>query len=1109
MTRDMPLEHDQLLTALLSRYDHSLAGEEPDADLDAGTIDTSIAVDTALDDDLRAGQECLDLLHRVRRHWTPPVSNGCEATPADHLRGLTFGRFRIERELGQGGLGIVYLAFDLKLGRLVALKVPRPECLINEDMRRRFLREAEAAARLNHPHLVTVHDAGEEGVVCYLAAEYCTGQNLAQWLGENSSVAPRLAAVLVERLACAVQHAHSHGVLHRDIKPSNILLQPRSAAAEFPPADDSPPLIDELDFEPKLTDFGMAKLMEQERGETRTGARIGTPAYMSPEQAAGRIHELDVRSDVYALGAVLYEMLTGSAPAAGESDIESLRKVLYEEPLAPRRVRREVPRDLEAICLKCLARRQAERYPTAQSLAEDLQRYLAGRPTDARPVLAIEAAWKWARRRPAVATAWGVVLAAMLTVMGMFVSYDASLSRALGDARRLLYAADMRIALDAWHHDNVAVIHERLAQYVPQEGEEDLRTFPWYFLHRRAYGDRQELYREKNDIYAVAYSPDGTLLVSAGADREIQCWDVARQSLRPPLVGHSADVNDLEFSADGRWLASSSDDQTIRVWTIDGSAEPRVLSGFALDAVWGLSFSPDGDVLAAAGKEGNIWLFTTDNWQLAQTLPGTPHTLHEIAFSPDNTRLAVTDGQNVVVHAIKYGTAPVVFKSEHNSQAEFLAVAWSHNGKMLAAGGNGEQPVMCWNAASGEALATIENPDHWIHSLAFSPDDDQLATAGRSGVVRLWYVAKFSPEHKLLAATGAMRDIAYSPDGKSLATVGSDCVVTSWNLQSLDHRETHIARSTEATAIAFSPADDRCAVLYKGRYIALHDLVNEPGMRKIDGRRHKLDEVLDFSTDGRRLVYTRENGKRLAIEDVSAAEVEVLPLNASPFQRACFLPDGRRIAATDADGTISLWDVESRARIAAQNTDQRMLPIDVAYSGRENLILTGGHGGVRCWDPDSLNERAAMPGMSDRVCAMALSRDEQLLAAGAFNGSVQIWDLPRRRPLTLLGGFRVAVECVSFSPDGKTLAAVADNSAVHLWDTRTWQNLGELSTLPDVGQPTELRTIAFSHDGTALLTGGLDASSRGCALFWSAACHESGERDLILSTQSKSAATGR
>ena len=361
--------------ALLLAFDEGLAnGSTADA-FDLTSVPPELSAE------LRGAQDCLWLLHAASRagqldDLAPSTAARQSAEPATLESIERIGRFTIVRELGRGGHGIVFLAIDPNLGRRVALKVPRPEALITPDLRRRFLREAEAAGSLRHGNLVTVYEAGEDGPLCYLAIEYCDGPTLAQWLKEHcDAVSPRLAAEFVAMLAAGVEHAHSLGVLHRDIKPSNVLLEP--LAMVRPDDALAAPLLST--FTPKLTDFGLAKLMERQDDETRGGALLGTPAYMAPEQAAGRMRDVGVATDVYGLGVLLYEVLTGRAPFRGESDPDTLRRVCIDEPLLPSVLRPGLSRDLEAICLKCLEKKPARRYAAAAELVEDLRRYLRRR----------------------------------------------------------------------------------------------------------------------------------------------------------------------------------------------------------------------------------------------------------------------------------------------------------------------------------------------------------------------------------------------------------------------------------------------------------------------------------------------------------------------------------------------------------------------------------------------------------------------------------------------------------------------------------------------------------------------------------------------------------
>ncbi len=327
------------------------------------------------------------------------------------------GRFQILRELGRGGFGIVYLAEDAVLGRSIALKVQRPEAIISSKLRNRFAREAQAAARLRHPHIAAVHESGETGLRIWIATEFVPGGSLAEWLhDEHLPISARSAAAFITLLVDAIKYSHSQGVVHRDLKPSNVLLERSSCAAE---SDD-----DGLTaFTPKLIDFGLAKLDEAEQGQTHTGTLIGTTQYMAPEQASGQVRQIGPATDIYGLGTILYELLTCKPPFDGGADLQILRRIVEDEPVRPCKLRPTLPRDLEAICLKCLQKRPEMRYTSAAALADDLRRFLAGKPTTARPLSSAQRLVKWAKRRPSLAGLLAVIVSASLIIATTTVVY--------------------------------------------------------------------------------------------------------------------------------------------------------------------------------------------------------------------------------------------------------------------------------------------------------------------------------------------------------------------------------------------------------------------------------------------------------------------------------------------------------------------------------------------------------------------------------------------------------------------------------------------------------------------------------------------------------------
>ncbi|MHC4780480.1 MAG: serine/threonine-protein kinase, partial [Planctomycetota bacterium] len=342
-------------------------------------------------------------------------------------RGKTLGPYRILEEIGRGGMGVVYKAFHPQLKRTVALKVLIAGEDASNEAIERFHREAESVAKLgHHPHIVPVYDIGAEANRHYFAMHYVEGKPLDRLI-DDGEIAPKRAATIAGKLAEALHHAHEHGILHRDVKPANILVT--------------------RDGEPQLTDFGLAKDVASESKMTRSGVTLGTPNYMPPEQADGRLDDIDERSDVYSLGATLYEMLTMRPPFDGSTVIEVIQKVMLRDPVSPRKGNSAVDADLETICLKCLEKSQSRRYGTGEELAEDLTRYLEGRSILARPVSPVSKLVRRAKRNRAATVAVMVLLVVVAVAGALGIAVMSQLSRTQeekADKERDLVKAEKR-----------------------------------------------------------------------------------------------------------------------------------------------------------------------------------------------------------------------------------------------------------------------------------------------------------------------------------------------------------------------------------------------------------------------------------------------------------------------------------------------------------------------------------------------------------------------------------------------------------------------------------------------------------------------------------------
>jgi len=997
----------------------------------------------------------------VRSAWTKrgdgtPAKEGQSA--AD-LRGPTrFGRFEVRRELGRGSFGVVFLAYDPRLRRQVALKVPRPEVLVTDEMRRRFEREARAAAGLDHPNLVPVFDAGEEGSISYIASAYCPGPTLAAWLkARPGPVPPRLAARIVVKLAQAIAHAHGRGVLHRDLKPGNVIMEPIPAGAAARRDDDG------LDGIPRVTDFGLARLCaagQEATAATQTGAILGTPSYMAPEQAQGGGAEVGPAADVYGLGAVLYALLVGRPPFQADSVLDTLLLLRTQEPVAPSRLRPRVPRDLETICLKCLCKEPHRRYATADALADDLDRFLAGQPVRARRVGPVGRLFLWCRRQPALAA----TIALALLVIGAVASAgvwrvvrerdrfraerdraQVNLARALtGEARALMKARET-----GWMFSALDNLRESARLAGPAADRTEIRE-----LAIECFGSEDPCFRlartwagHTSAVTATAFSPDGRLVASGSRDGTVRIWPMGGDHPRATLSGPSEGVTGVAYHPQGGWLAASSAEGSVRIWRIGSGGETgpplRVLKDEA--GVYAVRFSPDGEWLATGSGNGVVRLVPFEavapdpvarDKERGRTLTGHSKRVGDLAFSAGGQLLASASADRevcvwdmatgCVIRRILDGDFPCGLAFSNPTQYD-----------------RDPAQTLTWGATEGYGVhwsRCLQTKRVLFHHVMFPASvtglrqnsRGNLFTAGGDGSLRLWHLTRLGTElgFKSLAIAadnfGPAGTIDVSRDEGWVAVGHQDGRVRLWQL-------------VEPLERAFIPhAGD---VVFDGdsRRLVTHKHVTDFSIGMQSVSRSYIDapvRAVEFLGPGGEIAFCQEDDGIRICDGRTGPELRRL----THGPRTCALASssgGAMLASGSDDGTVKLWEWKQGTTLATLAPGSgRGAARTIAWGPADRELAVAYDHGVGLWE-------VARPGHAPRWLEAdgpsphVLAYGAESLAVSAADGAIAIHDPGSGRRRRMLRGHSARIVALAFAADGRRLASTAADDTVRVWDVNT------------------------------------------------------------------------
>ncbi len=1029
------------------------------------------------DDTLRSKVERLLRAHEEAGGFLP--TRNTDASPLAEGPGTQIGKFKILEQIGEGGFGVVYMAEQKEpVRRRVALKIIKLG-MDTKQVVARFEAERQALALMDHPNIAKVLDGGctEPPVVDsttphspsvthygrpYFVMELVKGRPITKFCDEERLSTPQRLELFIA-VCRAIQHAHQKGLVHRDVKPSNILVS----------FVDGKPV-------PKIIDFGIAKAMQHDLTDktvfTRFHQFMGTPAYMSPEQAGTDSADIDTRSDIFSLGVVLYELLTGQTPMESRelasADYDEIRRQIREvEPMRPSnristlsaserttvaqsrsvdpgKLSRLVSGDLDWIVLKAMDKDRNRRYETANEFAKDLQRYLENEPVTARKPSVAYVFQKFARRHRAV-LATAACFALLLTVSAGVAAAQAiknkSLFTAAEEARlkamnakqreselrriaeterdrseRLLYTANMNLAGRAWDAANVGRAEELLQMHRPQPNQRDLRNFEWFYLDDLCHTELLTLKGHTDRVWRAVFSPDGTRLASVSDDKTVKVWDAATGQEILTLPGHGDWIWDVAFSPDGNQLASPSLDSTVKVWDATSGREILTLKG-NVGPVRGVAFSPDGKRLASAGeRQLKLWDLTTG--QEGVVLKGNDGARGSLSFSPDGRRLAST--------------------------------TW-------------ESTVKIWDTTSGEETLTLKGS---INRITFSPDGTRLAAADDDGV-RVCDSANGNEIFTFKGHTDTVVAVAYSPDGRLVASAGEDQIARVWDAATGQEIRAWKMHSAPIVSIAFSPDGKRLASTGEDMSIKVWDAAARQGPFTLQGHTNAVTGVA-FSPDGKRLVTGSRDRTVRVWDATSGQELLALKGHTNSVQRVAFSPDGKRVASADGgrgkESEVKVWDAATgQELLSLKGHTDAIVALDFSPDGKQ-LVSGSFDETLRVWDATNGREMLTLKGHGSWVNGVAFSPDGTRLASVSDDKTVKVWDAVSGKELLTLLGHTGPVRGVAFSPDGQQLASASWDRTIRLWNPTN----GLLRvTMKDTGK---ISSVAFSPDGTRLASAGID-----------------------------------
>jgi WD40 repeat protein/serine/threonine protein kinase len=1050
------------------------------------------------------------------------IAEGLEQlAPGETVGAVLAGKYKIVRQIGEGGMGIVYIAEQTHpIKRTVALKMIKPG-MDSREILARFNAERQALAVMDHPNIAKVLDADTTSRGHpFFVMEYVKGIPITQYCDEKKlATAARLQ--LFAPVCQAVQHAHQKGIIHRDIKPSNVLVEEVDGKAV-----------------PKVIDFGLAKALNYKLTDmtllTAMESRVGTLEYSSPEQAGGRTFDIDTRTDIYSLGALLYEILTGTPPFSREQLLkigeEEMRRVIREQDppkpstrlsssgdlpaiaarrqLEPAKLPRMVRGDLDWIVMKCLEKDRDRRYKTANQLAQELQHFLAGEPVEAGPPSARYRLMKLLSRNKVVGVGAALLLLLVAGLIGTSIGLvQSEWGRDSGAAEKsaaggmlgtknavegVIANTSVPIKADDGHREaEIAALRARFGMLYLKFREEpgsamvgSAQLLPEVLsLKDRSLADTilllvggwleemcrlQRVFIHREMVEAAVFSPDGKTVLTGSWDQTARLWDVATgKPVGLPLQTESA-VHSVAFSPDGKTILTGSDNGTARLWdapTGKAIGAPLQHRGPVLR----VAFSPDSKTVLTGSNDKTARLWSAATGRPTGRQLEHQDIVYDVAFSPDGQTVLTGSGDNTArLWEVSTGN-PIGPPLKH--QGPVASVAFSPDGKTVLTG-SGDKTARLWDAATGRQLGSPLLHKGDVMAVAFSPDGKAVLTGSLDKTARVWDAASGQAFTPPLQHTGVVVAVAFSPDGRNVLTGSMDESARLWEAGTGTPVGLPLQHQGEVQTVAFSPDGRTVLTASRDRTARLWDAV--PGRQRVPPLQHRESvNAVTFSPDGKSVLTGSADRTARLWEAATGTPIGPPLEHQGEVKAIAFSPDGKTLLTGSQDKTARLWDAASGKQHGISLQHQGTVTT-VAFSSNSQRALTGSEDKTaRVWDAATGEPLGPPLQHKGTVWKVAFSPDDKTVATASADKTARLWDAATGKIIGPPLEHEDAVFAVAFNPDGKKVLTASLDTTARQWDSATGKLIG-----PPLKHQSGVFAAAFSPDGKTIVTGSTDKTAR-------------------------------